>query len=233
MLEDEREDKLQTSFIRQTWTQVVNFIQNIIEKPLENKKNSDRRRLGNLLLDQMKKKATFDIEKKGTPVEQQHIYNLHEKFMRKLNLQLQLDKLEKRFVENMPPPSLNIFDKLELHAKELKIDNNHLKSLREQWKNTLRKTKLDLTNLMRQAKIIEIEELHPHFTRISFPPQANNKALIMNDTEARVLNLGPKFVPPAPQQVLERLSKEIEQMKDKVAEAWRGATKTIRRERPL
>ncbi|CAF4754168.1 unnamed protein product, partial [Rotaria sp. Silwood2] len=88
----------------------------------------------------MRQKATLEIEEKGTSVEQQHIYNLHEKFKRKLNLQLQLDKLEKRFVENMPSPSLNIFDKLELHAKALEIDNNHLKSLQEQWKNILRKT---------------------------------------------------------------------------------------------
>jgi len=33
-----------------------------------------------------------------------------------------------------------------------------LKSLRERWKNILRKTKLDLTTLMREAKIVEIEE---------------------------------------------------------------------------
>ncbi|CAF0906335.1 unnamed protein product [Rotaria sp. Silwood1] len=58
----------------------------------------------------------------------------------------------------MPPPSLNIFDKLELHAKRLKSDNNQLKSLHERWKNILRKTKLDLTTLMREAKIGEIEE---------------------------------------------------------------------------
>ncbi|CAF4628346.1 unnamed protein product, partial [Rotaria magnacalcarata] len=29
--------------------------------------------------------------------------------------------------------------------------------------------------------------------------------MTLQDTEARVLNLGPKFVPPAPEQVLERL----------------------------
>ncbi|CAF3968413.1 unnamed protein product, partial [Rotaria magnacalcarata] len=58
----------------------------------------------------------------------------------------------------MPPPSLNVFDKLELHAKEVRPDNNQLKSLRERWKNVLRKTKLDLTTLMREGKIIEMEE---------------------------------------------------------------------------
>ncbi|CAF4967286.1 unnamed protein product, partial [Rotaria sp. Silwood1] len=68
---------------------------------------------------------------------------------------------------------------------------------------------------------------------ISFPPQANNKALIMNNAETRVLNLGPKFVPPAPQQVLERLPKEIENMKEKIGAHWRRVTNTIRREVPL
>jgi hypothetical protein len=49
-------------------------------------------------------------------------------------------------------------DKLELHAKGLTSDNNQLRSLQEQWKNVLRKTKLDLTALMGQAKR-EYEEL--------------------------------------------------------------------------
>jgi len=114
----------------------------------------------------MRKKATLTIEEKGTLEEQQYIHNSHEKYMRKLNLQLQLDKLEKRFIENMPPPSLNIFDKLELHAKELKTNNQKFNSLREQWKNVLRKTKLDLTNLMRHAKIIEIEEANKHYEEL-------------------------------------------------------------------
>ncbi|CAF4435396.1 unnamed protein product, partial [Rotaria sp. Silwood2] len=76
-------------------------------------------------------------------------------------------------------------------------------------------------------------KVHSHFTRLSFPPQTNNKAYILKDTEAQVLNLGPKFVPPAPEQVLECLPKEIETMKEKVSEAWRKATKTIRREPPI
>jgi hypothetical protein len=58
----------------------------------------------------------------------------------------------------MPPPSLNVIDRLELYAKGVKSDNNQLKSIRERWKNTLRKTKLELTMLMREAKIVEIEE---------------------------------------------------------------------------
>jgi hypothetical protein len=76
-------------------------------------------------------------------------------------------------------------------------------------------------------------KLHPHHSKISFPPQANNKAVMFRDTEARVLNLGSKFVPPAPEQVLECLPREIGQMKDKVSEAWRRMTKTVGREPPL
>ena len=77
------------------------------------------------------------------------------------------------------------------------------------------------------------EKLHPHYSRISFPPQANNKAYMLQGTETRILNLGPKFVPPAPEQVLQRLPKEIAQMKEKVPAAWRRATKTIGREPPI
>jgi hypothetical protein len=166
-LEDERENKLHLSFAKQMWTQVVSFIKSIIEKPLESKKNGDKKRLDNLLLDQMREKATIEIKKEATPVEQQYIHNLHERYMRTLDLKLQLDKLEMRFVENMPPPSLNVFDKLELHAKGLQTDNNRLKSLREQWKNILRKTKLDLTSLMRQAKIVEIEEGNKQYEELT------------------------------------------------------------------
>ncbi|CAF2070145.1 unnamed protein product [Rotaria magnacalcarata] len=73
-------------------------------------------------------------------------------------------------------------------------------------------------------------KLHPHYSKISFPAQANNRAFTLQDTEARVLNLGPKFVPPAPEQVLERLPNEIQQVKEKLSTAWRKMTKTIGRE---
>ncbi|CAF4518168.1 unnamed protein product, partial [Rotaria sp. Silwood2] len=55
----------------------------------------------------------------------------------------------------------------------------------------------------------------------------------MKGIETRILNLGPKFVPPAPQQVLKRLPKEIKQMKEKVAIAWRRETKTVGCEPPI
>jgi len=157
-LEEERDNKLHSSFPKEVWAKVVEFIKNTIEKPLENKNNNDKKRLDNLRLDQIREKAKQNIESEGTQSEQEYINKIHEKFRRTLDLKLQLDKLEKRFLLNMPPPSLNIFDKLELYAKGLKSDTIHLNSLREQWKNVLRKTKLDLTTIMRQAKILEIEE---------------------------------------------------------------------------
>ncbi|CAF1491160.1 unnamed protein product, partial [Rotaria sordida] len=165
-LENERENKLHVSFPEQMWTQVVTFVKETLEKTLENKKNNDQKRLDNLLLDQMREKAVREIKDIATESEQQYIQTLHEKFMRTLDLKLQLDKLEKRFMENMPPPSLNIFDKLQLHAKGLKSDDKFLTSLREQWKNVLRKTKLDLTTLMRQAKVVELEQAKKEYEEL-------------------------------------------------------------------
>ena len=51
------------------------------------------------------------------------------KYRRTLDLKFQLDKLENILVENIPLPSFNIFNKLELHANEyqLKSDNNQVK----------------------------------------------------------------------------------------------------------
>lgn len=165
-IERETESELHSKFPKQIWTKIVELIKEIVRKPLENKKNSDKRRIDNLTLDQIKQEAILDIEKKGTTIEQRHVDKLHEKFMRKLDLQLQLDKLETRFLHNIPPPSLNLFDKLELYAKELKVEDNQLKSLREQWRNILRKTKLDLTSLMRQAKLAEIREANKQYEEL-------------------------------------------------------------------
>ncbi|CAF1341632.1 unnamed protein product [Rotaria sordida] len=165
-LENEREKKLHSSFDKHMWSQVVNFVKNILEKTVENKRKTDKKRLDNLQLDQMREEARLKIEETASQSEQQYIKDLQEKYKRILDLKLQLDKLEKRFVENMPPPSLNIFDKIELHAKQLKSDNTELCSLREQWKNILRKTKLDLTILMRRAKVVEIEEAKTEYNKL-------------------------------------------------------------------
>ncbi|CAF3327568.1 unnamed protein product [Rotaria socialis] len=68
-------------------------------------------------------------------------------------------------------------------------------------------------------------KLHSHFSRINFPPQANNNVALFRQTESKILNLGQKCVPSAPEQVLERFSKEIGQMKENVSAAWRRVTK--------
>ncbi len=83
----------------------------------------------------MREKVTLTIKRIAIESEQRHVQNVHEKFMRTLDLKLQLDKLEKTFIEKVPPPSLNIFDELELYAKGLKPDSTHLSVLREQWNN--------------------------------------------------------------------------------------------------
>ncbi|CAF3908813.1 unnamed protein product [Rotaria sp. Silwood1] len=165
-LENERENKLHLSFPEQMRTQVVSFVKKILEKTLENKKNNDQKQLDNLLLNQTREKAIREINDIATESEQQCIQALHEKFTRTLDLKLQLDNLEMRFTENMPPPSLNIFDKLQLHAKGLKSDDKSLTSLREQWKNVLRKIKLDLTTLMRQAKVVELEQAKKEYEEL-------------------------------------------------------------------
>ncbi|CAF4419158.1 unnamed protein product, partial [Rotaria magnacalcarata] len=162
-LEDERENKLKFFFPEEKRAQVISLVRNIIEKVLEKKQSDDQKRIDNLILDHKREKALLTIRNIGNESAQQYIENLKEKFQRTLDLKLQLDKLEKRFVENMPPPSLNIFDKLQLYAKQLQPDDKHLSSLREQWKNVLRKTKLELTTLMRQAKMIELEQANKEY----------------------------------------------------------------------
>jgi len=53
--------------------------------------------------------------------------------------------------------------------------------------------------------------------------------LQLSDVERKVLNYGPKFVPQNPKQTLQRLTDEINVMKEKVAVAWRRETKTVGR----
>ena len=142
---------------------MISLVKKIVEKVLEKKQLDDQRRVDNLILDHKREKALQTIRNTGSESEQQHIEILRGKFQRTLELKLQLDKLEKRFIENMLPPSLNVFDKLQLYAKQLKSNDKNLSSLREQWKNVLRKTKLELTTLMRQAKIIQLEQANKEY----------------------------------------------------------------------
>ncbi|CAF5132082.1 unnamed protein product, partial [Rotaria socialis] len=56
----------------------------------------------------------------------------------------------------MPPPALNIMDKLQFHSRELSNENKEQYS--EQWNSIIRKAKLDLTSIMRIAKVAEIDK---------------------------------------------------------------------------
>ena len=49
--------------------------------------------------------------------------------------------------------------------------------------------------------------MHPDYTSLAFPPQINNKALILSDAERRISNYGPEFVPQNPKQTSKRLKK--------------------------
>ena len=87
--------------------------------------------------------------------------------MKILNVTLTLDKLEKRFGENMPP-LLGLFYRTGLHvyARGLESDNADLNSPRYQWKNLLRRTKLELTTLMRHGKVDELEQLKKEYEKM-------------------------------------------------------------------
>ena len=74
-----------------------------------------------------------------------------------------------------------------------------------------------------------VKNLHSHLTPVGFPPQVNNKVLVLSEQERRILNFGPKFVPSNPKQALDRLDSEISVMKDKVGEVWRRETRTVGR----
>ena len=75
---------------------------------------------------------------------------------RTLELKFQLDKLDRRLNENMPPPALNIMDRLQFRSKVL--SNESKEQYSEQWNNVIRKSKLDLTAIMRLAKVKEIDQ---------------------------------------------------------------------------
>ena len=86
--------------------------------------------------------------------------------MQILNVTLTLDKLERRFVENMPP-LLGLCYRIGLHvyAKGFESDNADFNSLRYEWKNLLRGTKLELTTLMRRGKVDELEQLKKQYKK--------------------------------------------------------------------
>ena len=133
---------------------VVEYITNSIETLVESVKTANRTRLDNLLLDQMRENAIRTIKDKATKENIERIEQAQQKFDRTLQLKFQLDKLDRRFNENMPPPALNIMDKLQFRSKEL--TNEIRDQYSEQWNSIIRKTKLELTSIMRTAKTAEI-----------------------------------------------------------------------------
>ena len=133
---------------------VVEYITNSIETLVESVRTANRTRLDNLLLDQMRENAIRTIRDKATKENIERIEQAQERFDRTLQLKFQLDKLDRRFNENMPPPALNIMDKLQFRSKEL--TNEVRDQYSEQWNSIIRKTKLELTSIMRTAKTAEI-----------------------------------------------------------------------------
>ena len=65
----------------------------------------------------------------------------------------------------MPPPALNILDKLQFRSRELSNENKEQYS--EQWNSVLRKAKLELTSIMRLAKTKEIEISEKQHTELA------------------------------------------------------------------
>lgn len=135
---------------------VVQYIKNSIEPIIDILKISNQKRLDNLILDQIREKALRTIRNKSSNSDLVFLERAQQRYERTLQLKFQLDKLDRRFNENMPPPSLNILDRLEFRSKEL---NNELKEqYSEQWNSVIRKSKLELTSIMRVAKVAEIDK---------------------------------------------------------------------------
>ncbi|CAF4688936.1 unnamed protein product, partial [Rotaria sp. Silwood2] len=99
---------------------------------------------------QIKEKALRIIRSKNNKNSLELVDKAQATLERTLELKFQLDKLDRRLNENMPPPALNIMDKLQFRSKVLSNENKEQYS--EQWNNVIRKSKLDLTSIMRLAK---------------------------------------------------------------------------------
>jgi hypothetical protein len=132
------------------------YIESSIEPLIDSLVKSNQKRLDNLVLDQMREKAMRTIENKATRENKVSIEKAQSRFERGLQLKFQLDKLDKRLNENMPPPALNIIDRLQFRSKEL--DSEIKEQHSEQWNSIIRKTKLELTTVMRTAKVAEIDK---------------------------------------------------------------------------
>jgi hypothetical protein len=153
--EQELEQSL-NKFSEQLRKKVVQYTRNSIEPLIDILAQSNQKRLDNLVLDQIREKALRTIRDKATKISQENIDTAQNRFERTLQLRFQLNKLDRRFNENMPPPALNIMDKLEFRSKELAKEAKE--QYTEQWNSVLRKSKLELTAIMRSAKVAEIDK---------------------------------------------------------------------------
>ncbi|CAM4985570.1 unnamed protein product, partial [Rotaria socialis] len=129
---------------------IVKYIKDSVEPLIDRLNSSNQKRLNNLLLDQMREKAVRIIRNKADKDSLELVEKTQMRLERTLELKFQLDKLDRRLNENMPPPALNIMDKLQFHSRELSNENKEQYS--EQWNSIIRKAKLDLTSIMRIAK---------------------------------------------------------------------------------
>ncbi|CAF4829377.1 unnamed protein product, partial [Rotaria sp. Silwood2] len=134
-------EKQMKQFSADTHRIVVKYVKDSIEPIIDSLKDSNKKRLDNLILDQMKEKALRTIRSKGNKDSLELIDKAQMRFERNLQLKFQLDKLDRRLNENMPPPALNIMDKLQCRSKEL--NKEVIDQYSEQWNNIIRKTKLD------------------------------------------------------------------------------------------
>jgi hypothetical protein len=98
----------------------------------------------------VREKALTAIRNKCSELELGHVDKAQNRLQRSLQLKFQLDKLDRRFSENMPPPASNILDQLQVRSNELSSEAKEQYS--EQWNSILRKARLDLTAVMRIAK---------------------------------------------------------------------------------
>ena len=149
-------EKLMKTFSLDLHTVVVKFIKNSVDTLIDILKNSNQKRLDNLLLDQMREKAVRIIRNKADKDNLDLVEKTQMRLERTLELRFQLDKLDRRLNENMPPPALNMIDKLQFRSREL--SNESKEQYSEQWNSIIRKTKLDLTSVMRIAKVAEIDK---------------------------------------------------------------------------
>jgi hypothetical protein len=157
MSQQEKElEQLMKGFNQDLHQTVVQYIKNSIEPMIDSLKESNKKRLDNVILDQMREQAIRTIKSKGTKESLEIIEKSQMRFERTLELKFQLEKLDRRLNENMPPPALNIMDKLQFRSRELNKET--IEQYTEQWNNILRKSKLDLTSVMRLAKTAEINK---------------------------------------------------------------------------